>query len=66
MVFSGITNQRETAVAWDRKTGKPLCNAIVWTDNRNKGLVAHFTHKLRTEGLAGTKGDEAIATLRKM
>ena len=26
----GITNQRETAVAWSRSTGKPLCKAIVW------------------------------------
>ena len=26
----GITNQRETTVVWDRKTGKPICNAIVW------------------------------------
>ena len=30
----GITNQRETAVAWDRRTGVPLCNAIVWQDRR--------------------------------
>ena len=30
----GITNQRETTVAWDRKTGKPLHNAIVWQDTR--------------------------------
>ncbi|CAJ1036679.1 FGGY family of carbohydrate kinase, N-terminal domain [Leishmania shawi] len=30
----GITNQRETGVAWDRQTGKPLCNAIVWSDAR--------------------------------
>ncbi|KAK7201296.1 glycerol kinase, glycosomal [Novymonas esmeraldas] len=30
----GITNQRETGVAWDRATGKPLCNAIVWSDAR--------------------------------
>lgn len=30
----GITNQRETTVVWDRKTGKPLCNAIVWQDRR--------------------------------
>ncbi|WP_395743330.1 glycerol kinase GlpK [Prosthecobacter sp.] len=30
----GITNQRETAVVWDRKTGKPICNAIVWQDRR--------------------------------
>jgi glycerol kinase len=30
----GITNQRETAVLWDRKTGKPVYNAIVWQDRR--------------------------------
>ena len=30
----GITNQRETTLLWDRKTGKPLCNAIVWQDRR--------------------------------
>ncbi len=30
----GITNQRETTVVWNRKTGKPICNAIVWQDRR--------------------------------
>jgi glycerol kinase len=30
----GITNQRETTVVWHRKTGKPICNAIVWQDRR--------------------------------
>ncbi|HEY8598695.1 MAG TPA: glycerol kinase GlpK [Thermomicrobiales bacterium] len=30
----GITNQRETAIVWDRATGDPLCNAIVWQDTR--------------------------------
>ncbi len=34
----GITNQRETTVVWDRRTGEPLCNAIVWQDTRTKGL----------------------------
>src|SRR5690348_9607236 len=32
----GITNQRETTVVWDRATGQPLCNAIVWQDTRTK------------------------------
>ena len=32
----GITNQRETVVVWDRKTGKPVCNAIVWQDMRTE------------------------------
>src|SRR2546422_996394 len=30
----GITNQRETTVLWNRKTGRPVCNAIVWQDTR--------------------------------
>ncbi|MBN1248285.1 MAG: glycerol kinase GlpK [Anaerolineae bacterium] len=34
----GITNQRETTVVWDRKTGKPLTNAIVWQDTRTKQI----------------------------
>uniref|UniRef100_UPI003F4A9583 FGGY family carbohydrate kinase n=1 Tax=Sedimenticola selenatireducens TaxID=191960 RepID=UPI003F4A9583 len=33
----GITNQRETAVIWDRHNGKPLYNAIVWQDRRTAG-----------------------------
>ncbi len=38
IVSIGITNQRETAVAWDRKTGEPLCHAIVWQDRRTAGI----------------------------
>jgi glycerol kinase len=34
----GVTNQRETTVAWDRVTGRPLWNAIVWQDTRTKAL----------------------------
>lgn len=34
----GITNQRETAVIWDRLTGEPIANAIVWQDHRTAGL----------------------------
>ena len=30
----GITNQRETAVVWERRTGQPIANAIVWQDTR--------------------------------
>ena len=33
----GITNQRETTVVWDRATGRPVCNAIVWQDRRTAG-----------------------------
>jgi glycerol kinase len=35
----GITNQRETAVVWDRHTGKPVYNAIVWQDTRTQTIV---------------------------
>lgn len=35
----GITNQRETAVVWDRKTGKPVYNAIVWQDTRTQEII---------------------------
>ena len=34
----GITNQRETTVVWDRETGAPVCNAIVWQDRRTADL----------------------------
>jgi glycerol kinase len=34
----GITNQRETTIVWDRATGRPACNAIVWQDRRTAGL----------------------------
>ncbi|WP_428937084.1 glycerol kinase GlpK [Fontivita pretiosa] len=34
----GIANQRETTVLWDRTTGRPVCNAIVWQDTRTKAL----------------------------
>jgi glycerol kinase len=39
----GITNQRETTVVWNRKTGKPAYNAIVWQDTRVAGDVAEFS-----------------------
>ena len=38
----GITNQRETTVVWDRKTGKPIYNAIVWQDTRVADAVAEL------------------------
>jgi len=36
----GITNQRETTVIWDRETGRPIHNAIVWQDRRTSGICA--------------------------
>ena len=44
----GITNQRETTIVWDRKTGKPLYNAIVWQDRRTSA----YCDELRAQGLA--------------
>lgn len=44
----GITNQRETVVIWDKKTGKPIHNAIVWQDRR----TAAFCDELRDKGMS--------------
>lgn len=38
----GITNQRETTVIWDRKTGEPIYNAIVWQDRRTSDWCSRF------------------------
>jgi glycerol kinase len=38
----GITNQRETTVVWNRKTGKPVANALVWQDTRVADYVSEF------------------------
>lgn len=45
----GITNQRETAIVWDRRTGKPVYNAIVWQDRR----TAEFCDALTRAGKEG-------------
>lgn len=44
----GITNQRETTVVWDKKTGIPVYNAIVWQDRR----TAAYCDELRSQGFA--------------
>ncbi|MCH8318990.1 MAG: glycerol kinase GlpK, partial [Bacteroidetes bacterium] len=43
----GITNQRETTIVWNKHTGKPVCNAIVWQDRR----TAPICELLKKEGL---------------
>ncbi|MDR1330586.1 MAG: glycerol kinase GlpK [Tannerella sp.] len=43
----GITNQRETTIVWDRATGQPLYNAIVWQDRR----TAEYCDELKSKGL---------------
>ncbi len=46
----GITNQRETTIVWNRKTGKPVHKAIVWQDRR----TAEFCDKLKSDGYSST------------
>lgn len=46
MAAIGITNQRETVVVWDRKTGEPIYNAIVWQDKR----TADYCDELKNQG----------------
>lgn len=50
IVAAGITNQRETTIIWDRKTGKPVYNAIVWQDRR----TAAFCNELKNSGYEAT------------
>ncbi|MFF0658825.1 glycerol kinase GlpK [Micromonospora tulbaghiae] len=49
----GITNQRETTVVWDRETGRPVANAIVWQDTRTGPLLRELT---------GTYDEERLRT----
>lgn len=50
----GITNQRETTLVWDKHTGKPLYNAIVWADNRTQVTVQTLS-KLSSLGTSSTQ-----------
>ena len=47
IISLGITNQRETTVLWDKDTGNPLYNAIVWQDKR----TANICEKIKKDGL---------------
>src|SRR5690242_6555551 len=46
LVAVGITNQRETTIVWNRKTGEPVANALVWQDTR----VADYVSELAQNG----------------
>ncbi|MDR9434490.1 glycerol kinase GlpK [Pontimonas sp.] len=50
----GITNQRETAIVWDRRTGQPVYNAIVWQDTRTQDMI----DQLSADGGAGRFRDK--------
>ena len=45
----GITNQRETAIVWDRRTGEPVYNAIVWQDTRTQDLIDSLAGDVGTQ-----------------
>jgi len=52
----GITNQRETTVVWDRKTGKPIHNAIVWQDRRTSDTCHQLTEAGHLERVSERTG----------
>jgi glycerol kinase len=52
----GVTNQRETTVVWDRDTGKPIMNAIVWQDRRTAGVCDGLKEKGLEEHVRSTTG----------
>lgn len=52
----GITNQRETTIVWDRKTGEPLYNAIVWQDRRTAAYCDELKEKGHADLIANKTG----------
>src|SRR6266508_3743847 len=52
----GITNQRETTVVWDRRTGRPYYNAIVWQDTRTDRIASALDRDGRGEVIRGRAG----------
>lgn len=52
----GITNQRETSVVWNRRTGEPIHNALVWMDTRTDQLVAELARDGGQDRLRGKTG----------
>lgn len=63
----GITNQRETTVLWDRKTGKPIYNAIVWQDRRGAALCRTLKdqgHEPMVQGRTGLPLDSYFSATK--
>jgi len=56
VVGLGITNQRETTVVWDRRTGKPVHNAIVWQDTRTAEILPTIATELDPEVIQARSG----------
>lgn len=55
-IACGITNQRETTIVWDRKTGEPVYNAIVWQDRRTADICAKLRGQGAEDGVQQTTG----------
>ena len=52
----GISNQRETALVWDRRTGKPVCNAVVWQCPRGEAVCRRLKDAGCAEKIRGSTG----------
>jgi glycerol kinase len=52
----GITNQRETAIVWDKATGKPVHNAIVWQDTRSQSIIDRWADDPHAQSWRKTTG----------
>jgi glycerol kinase len=52
----GITNQRETSIVWERKSGKPVYNAIVWQDRRTADACASLKRRGKTDAVRSKTG----------
>jgi glycerol kinase len=57
----GITNQRETTIVWDKETGKPVYNALVWQDRRTTDRVEEIEEANKVEMIRGKTGLECDA-----
>ena len=62
----GMTNQRETTLLWDRKTGRPLHNAIVWQCRRTAPIVARLCEEGLEEHFQKTPPTEKSGFLRPL
>ena len=56
IVSIGITNQRETTIIWDKITGKPLCNAIVWQSRQSQGICEKWIKEGYTDLIKSKTG----------
>ena len=61
----GITNQRETTLLWDRKTGEPVTNAVVWQDRRTAGACDLLRQQGKSELIRQKTGLVIAATSTK-